>query len=166
MESIKLFVSSDKIKWGMPQSKINLFTSEVNSSVPYKDFSGNHEICRHEKELGGVVLYVTPVFKQGLISLKAFFELDSDMASYRSFIEFIKKEFGEPSYATKEEWKGKNLMGYPCNIWILPDAILEAGIREEAFVALGYAVLTVKDNFKEVYTQEYLKKMGWNPSGL
>ncbi len=163
MDALNLFVTSPKINWNITLKSIDLFREEANPKIPFKDFSGTQEICRYEKELKGISLFVTPVFRQALIGFKSCFETDRNLDNYKGLVKQITADFGQPVYAIKEQWKGPDLMGYPCNIWILPDAILEVGIHEDNFVALGYVLLTKKDKYKEIYTPGYLSVIGWKP---
>ncbi|MEI8175816.1 MAG: hypothetical protein WCG78_03005 [Candidatus Omnitrophota bacterium] len=163
MESIKIFAQSDKIKWGIPESSISFFSAEENCRIPFTDFSGVQEVCRYEKEVSGVRVYVTPVFKPTLIGFKACFEPEQDLSCYKKICNEFTAQNGQPAYSIKEKWEGQDLRGYPCNIWILADAILELGIHEENFVVLGYALLTKKDRYREIYTESYLGTIGWKP---
>jgi hypothetical protein len=164
MELIKLLVTSDNIKWDMPQENLLLFSAEFSCRIPY-NFMGQHEICRYSKILQGVTLYATPVFSENrLVCLKAFFEQGDDLGSYHEVLNGVIAQLGQPIYAVKEELgKQGGLIRYPHNIWIGDDAIAEVGIYTQQSVPFGNILVTQKSRYKGIYTERYLREIGWRP---
>jgi hypothetical protein len=163
MEAIKLFVTNTKIQWGIPLDDLFLFSAEYKCSIPF-DMFGEKAICRYQKSIIGIPLYVTPAFNQkGLFFLKASFDQGEKLENYADLKCEIIKQFGAPQYTVQETWDGEDLALYPCNIWILSDSILEIGVMEKRFVPVGYASIVRKDCYKEAYTDNYISKIGWDP---
>jgi len=163
MDSLKFLVNSDKVHWDLPQSALAAgFSAENNVKIPYTTM-GAKEICRYERNLGEVTVFVTPVFKPNLISFRGIFEQGGSLEGYKKVLDFIVGQAGEPVYMSKEGWRGTELAKYPCSVWILPDAILEIGIHDDNYVPIGYVRLTNKGKYKEVYTEKYLSQIGWKP---
>ncbi len=163
-EPIQLLVTNPKIRWGMSQEKVSLFSSELNCNMPFNMF-GETVICRYQKTIEGVPLYITPAFnKTGLFHLKGCFEQGERLESYKTLIAKIVEGFGEPDYTVKAELRGNKFESYPCDIWVFPDSILEVGIQEIRFVPTGYVWLTKKESCNDVYDDEHIETIGWDPN--
>jgi hypothetical protein len=163
MEAIRLLTTNSNIEWGMPDNMLIQFSAEFNCSIPFEMY-GEKVICRYEAQFKGIPLYVTPVFdKNALVCLKAFFEHGEMAQQYKSFLDGVLRECGQPVYKLPEEWQDDRLTAYPCNIWVLEDGILEVGIHEERFVPVGYVMATGKNNYRSIYTDHYISEIGWDP---
>lgn len=160
---ITLLVNSEKIRWGMPKSDIILFSVHENCSIPFELY-GENEICRYKKCLNGIPLYITPRFNSsGLFAFKALFEEGDRLENHEALLRYISSECGYAVHSQKEIWKDGQLELYPCSLFDMSDAILEIGIHEDRFIRTGYLLLTNKNSLGDVYTDRYVREIGFDP---
>jgi hypothetical protein len=164
MEPIRLLSTRESIQWNMPLEKLYVFSGELSCSIPFK-MLGSEEICRYVKPFKGIQLFVTPVFYEDkLICLKASFDKGEKIENYNKILETLNSTYQNKVCANKEEWnKFGELSLYPVNIWIEDDSIIELGIHAERFEPVGYLMITYKDSYEAVYTDKYIRTIGWDP---
>lgn len=164
MEPIRLLSTEKLIKWNLPINKIDVFSTEASCSIPFK-MMGTEAICRYIKPIKDIDLFVTPIFHEDkLVCLKASFDCGEKIKNYKTILAELSSIYQNQVYKAEEEWDSfGELSLYPVNIWIEGDSIIEMGIHTERFEPVGYLMVVCKEKYKTIYTDKYIRTIGWDP---